>query len=89
MSNIYVVTKRESGKYDEDPVFYSTLAAFDTRNKAEVYLQEYQKHIPKESFYTSYLIEPVPLFISRKVKIDKPKQSTYPIGEIIKLKIKS
>ena len=35
MSKIYIVTKRESGKYEEDGVWFSILAAFDTRNKAE------------------------------------------------------
>jgi hypothetical protein len=90
MSKIYVVTKRESGKYNEDGVWYSILAAFDKRNKAKEYLKEYEKTAPKEAFYTSYSIESIPMFISpRKVKMDdKPKQRTYPIGEIIKLKMK-
>lgn len=88
MSKIYIITKREFGKYEEDGVWFSILAAFDTRNKAEEYLKEYEKTAPKEAFYTSYSIESIPMFISpRKVRMDdKPKQSTYPIGEIIKLK---
>lgn len=89
MSEIYVVTKKESSEYVEDGVWYSILAAFDTRNKAEEYLKEYVKTAPKEVFYTFYRIESIPMFISpRKVRMDdRPKQSTYPIGEIIKLKL--
>ena len=79
MSKIYVVTKKESGKYEEDPVWFSILAAFDTRDKAEEYLKE-------EAYYTSYRIESAPLFLSRRVKINRPKHTTYPIGEIVKLK---
>lgn len=91
MSKIYVVTKKEYGEYNEDGVWYSILAAFDTRNKAKEYLKEYEKTAPKEAFYTSYSIESIPMFISpRKVKMgDKPKQSTYPIGDIMKLEISS
>lgn len=86
MSKIYVVTKKESGKYEEDPVWFSILAAFDTRDKAEEYLKEYKKTAPKEAYYTSYRIESAPLFLSRRVKINRPKHTTYPIGEIVKLK---
>ena len=64
MSKIYIVTKRESGIYEEDGVWFSILAAFDTRNKAEEYLKEYEKTAPKEAYYTFYRIEPVPLFLS-------------------------
>ena len=88
MSKIYIVTKRESGIYEEDGVWFSILAAFDTRNKAEEYLKEYEKTAPKEAYYTFYRIEPVPLFLSsHKVKINRPKHTTYPIGELVKLKI--
>lgn len=84
MSKIYIVTKRESGIYEEDGVWFSILAAFDTRNKAE----EYVKTAPKEAYYTFYRIESVPLFLSsHKVKINRPKHTTYPIGELVKLKI--
>lgn len=89
MSQIFVVIKRESGKYEEDPEWFSIIAAFDAKNKAKEFLQEYERTTPKKCFYTSYSIEEVSLYISRKKKIDVPKQSTYPIGEIIKLKIKS
>ena len=54
MSKIYIVTKRESGKYEEDGVWFSILAAFDTRNKAEEYLKKYEKTAPKEAYYLSY-----------------------------------
>jgi len=58
MSKIYIVTKRESGIYEE------------------------------EAYYTFYRIESVPLFLSsHKVKINRPKHTTYPIGELVKLKI--
>lgn len=78
MSKIYIVTKRESGIYEEDGVWFSILAAFDTRNKAEEYLKEYEKTAPKEAYYTFYRIEPVPLFLSsHKVKINRPKHTTY------------
>ena len=88
MSKIYIVTKRESGKYEEDGVWFSILAAFDTRNKAEEYLKKYEKTAPKEAYYTFYRIESVPLFLSsHKVKINRPKHTTYPIGELVKLKI--
>ena len=88
MSKIYIVTKRESGIYEEDGVWFSILAAFDTRNKAEEYLKEYEQTAPKEAYYTFYRIEPVPLFLSsHKVKINRPKHTTYPIGELVKLKI--
>lgn len=90
MSKIYIVTKKESGKYEEDGVWFSILAAFDTRNKAEEYLKEYEKTAPKEAYYTFYRIESVPLFLSsHKVKINRPKHTTYPIGEFVKLKINS
>ena len=90
MSKIYIVTKRESGIYEEDGVWFSILAAFDTRNKAEEYLKEYEKTAPKEAYYTFYRIEPVSLFLSsHKVKINRPKHTTYPIGEFVKLKINS
>ena len=56
MSKIYIVTKRESGIYEEDGVWFSILAAFDTRNKAEEYLKEYEKTAPKEAYYTFYRI---------------------------------
>ena len=37
---------------------------------------------------TTLSIEPVPLFLSsHKVKINRPKHTTYPIGELVKLKI--
>lgn len=88
MSKIYIVTKRESGEYEEDGVWFSILAAFDTRNKAEEYLKKYVKTAPKEAYYTFYRIESVPLFLSsHKVKINRPKHTTYPIGELVKLKI--
>lgn len=88
MSKIYIVTKRESGKYEEDGVWFSILAAFDTRNKAEEYLKEYERTAPKEAYYTFYRIESVSLFLSsHKVKINRPKHTTYPIGEFVKLKI--
>ena len=45
MSKIYIVTKRESGKYEEDGVWFSILAAFDTRNKAEEYLKIGRAHV--------------------------------------------
>lgn len=48
MSKIYIVTKRESGKYEEDGVWFSILAAFDTRNKAEEYLKKYEKQLLKK-----------------------------------------
>lgn len=42
----------------------------------------------KKHYYTFYRIEPVPLFLSsHKVKINRPKHTTYPIGELVKLKI--
>ena len=87
MSKIYIVTKRESGKYEEDGVWFSILAAFDTRNKAEEYLKKSVKTDTKEAYYTFYRIESVPLFLSHKVKINRPKHTTYPIGELVKLKI--
>lgn len=87
MSKIYVVTKKESGKYEEDPVWFSILAAFDTKNKAVEYLKEYEETAPKEAYYTTCRIEAVPLHLSCKVKINRPKRNTYPIGEIVKLKI--
>ena len=58
------------------------------RNKAEEYLKKYEKTAPKEAYYTFYRIESVPLFLSsHKVKINRPKHTTYPIGELVKLKI--
>ena len=81
MSKIYIVTKRESGIYEEDGVWFSILAAFDTRNKAEEYLKKYVKTAPKEAYYTFYRIESVPLFLSsHKVKINRPKHTTYRVS---------
>lgn len=46
-----------------------------------------KKTAPKEAYYTSYSIVTIPLFLSRKTKIKhRPKQNTFPIGDIIKLK---
>ena len=54
----------------------------------EEYLKKYVKTAPKEAYYTFYRIESVPLFLSsHKVKINRPKHTTYPIGELVKLKI--
>ena len=88
MSKIYIVTKRESGIYEEDGVWFSILAAFDTRNKAEEYLKEYEKSAPKEAYYTFFRIEPVPLYLSsHKVKINRPKHTTNSFVEFENLKI--
>ena len=90
MSKIYIVTKRESGKYEEDGVWFSFRGVpKKIRNaKAEEYLKKYEKTAPKEAYYTFYRIESVPLFLSsHKVKINRPKHTTYPIGELVKLKI--
>lgn len=87
MNKIYVVVKNESGKYEEEPTWYSVLAAFDMKENAKKYLQEYEKTAPKEAYYTSYSVVTIPLFLSRKTKIKhRPKQNTFPIGDIIKLK---
>jgi len=56
MSKIYIVTKRESGKYEEDGVWFSILAAFDTRNKAEEYLKKYEKTAPKEAVHPTFRV---------------------------------
>lgn len=87
MNKIYVVVKKEYGEYNEDGVWYSILAAFDMKENAKECLQEYEKTAPKEAYYTSYSIITVPLFLSRKIKMKyRPKQNTFPIGDIIKLK---
>lgn len=87
MGKIYVVVQKGTGKYEEDPTWYSILAAFDMKENAKKYLQEYEKTAPKEAYYTSYSIVTIPLFLSRKTKIKhRPKQNTFPIGDIIKLK---
>ena len=93
MSKIYIVTKRESGIYEEDGVWFSILAAFDTRNKAEEYLKEYEKTgnliaLIDVTDEDNLHIHIYMLFLSsHKVKINRPKHTTYPIGELVKLKI--
>ena len=50
--------------------------------------QLYQKMLLLNLLITFYRIESVPLFLSsHKVKINRPKHTTYPIGELVKLKI--
>ena len=48
MNKIYAVVKKECGEYNEDGVWYSILAAFDMKENAKKYLQEYEKqHLKK------------------------------------------
>lgn len=48
MSKIYVVVQKGTGEYEEDPTWCSILAAFDMKENAKKYLQEYEKqHLKK------------------------------------------
>lgn len=77
MSKIYVVVQKGTGEYEEDPTWYSILAAFDMKENAKKYLQEYEKTAPKEAYYTSYSIATIPLFLSRKTKNKAQTKTKY------------